>query len=91
MDVSIRLSAQPGALVDQLLPLPEVPSACLGFDALLACRLARARINLNRLERDTGSRDHSALAAARVEFALAARALADDLIARGLHSGRDGD
>lgn len=91
MDVRIRLDERAEVLVDQPFPLPEVPPACLGFDSPLARRLARAKDLLDRLERDTASRDHDALGAARVEFALAARALADDLIARGLHSGRDGD
>lgn len=56
------------------------------IDMTLAGRLARAKANLDRLERDAASKDLSALAAARVEFALASRALADELIAKGLHA-----
>ncbi|WP_136069156.1 hypothetical protein [Modicisalibacter radicis] len=56
----------------------------------LAGRLARAKANLDRLERDVASKDHSALAAARVEFALASRALADEFIAQGLHGSAQG-
>ncbi len=49
-------------------------------------RLARAKLRLDRLERDATTKDLSALTAARVEFALAARDLADTLIALGLGS-----
>ncbi|MBZ9557885.1 MULTISPECIES: hypothetical protein [unclassified Modicisalibacter] len=52
----------------------------------LARRLACAKLRLDRLERDFASKDESALAAARVEFALASRALADALVAQGLHA-----
>ncbi|MCA1768977.1 MAG: hypothetical protein LC652_03175 [Halomonas sp.] len=71
-------------LIDQPLIDPEVPDACLVFDTVLARRLADAKTRLDRLERDTDSRDISALATARIEFAQAARAVADDLLGRGL-------
>ncbi|MCE8033189.1 MAG: hypothetical protein LPK20_13810 [Halomonas sp.] len=48
----------------------------------LCKRLVMAKTQLDRLERDTTSKDLSALSAARVEFALASRALADALIAQ---------
>ncbi|MCE9681873.1 hypothetical protein [Halomonas alkalisoli] len=53
-------------------------------------RLVRAKLLLDGLERDAGSKDMGALSAARVEFALAARALANALIARSQH-GRESD
>ncbi|WP_290788900.1 hypothetical protein [Halomonas sp.] len=71
-------------LIDQTLIDPEVPDACLVFDTVLARRLASAKALLDRLERDTDSRDLSALAAARIEFAQASRAVADNLLSRGL-------
>ncbi|MDN3523604.1 hypothetical protein [Halomonas ramblicola] len=76
-------------LVDQHLTAPHLPAACLGFDGSLARRLARAKARLDRLERDTGSRDLAALGAARIEFTQASRAVADDLIARGLDVSGD--
>ncbi|AXY41997.1 hypothetical protein ACFFU2_12165 [Halomonas alkalicola] len=71
-------------LIDQPLADPEVPDACLVFDTALARRLAQAKALLDRLERDSDSRDLSALGAARIEFAQASRAVADDLLSRGL-------
>lgn len=91
MDVSMISSDLPDALVDQRLTPPDLPPACIGFDTSLSCRLAQAKARLDRLEHDHRSRDHSALATARVEFALAARALADALVARGLHTRWDAD
>ncbi|SFH51506.1 hypothetical protein [Modicisalibacter xianhensis] len=52
------------------------------FDPSLVRRLAYAKLRLDRLEQDRASRDLSALMSARVEFALASRALADHLIAQ---------
>lgn len=46
----------------------------------LCKRLVMAKIQLDRLERDASCKDLSALSAARIEFALASRALADALI-----------
>lgn len=54
-------------------------------------RLVHAKLLLDGLERDAGSKDMGALSAARVEFALAARALADELIARGQHGRKSND
>jgi len=74
-------------------PFPSLSDAANGdcaLDMSLAGRLARAKTNLDRLERDAASKDHSALAAARVEFALASRALADELVAQGLHAAAHG-
>lgn len=77
--------AAPEELVEQPCPMPDLPPACVGLEASLARRLAEAKARLDRLEQEVGSRDLSALAMARVEFALAARAIADGLIARGQH------
>ncbi|MDW5377169.1 hypothetical protein R6258_09610 [Halomonas sp. HP20-15] len=66
--------------------LGDAANGASAAETALAGRLARAKANLDRLERDVASKDHSALAAARVEFALASRALADELVARGLHA-----
>lgn len=91
MEVS-RMSCEPSDdLVEQQFPMPDAPPACTGLDAALERRLARAKARLDRMEREAVSRDLSALAMARVEFALAARALADDLIARGLHVPGESD
>lgn len=46
-------------------------------------RLALAKVKLDRLERDPISKDQGALSSARIEFALAARALADALVVLG--------
>lgn len=91
MEVSRMSSALTDDLVDQLFPIPEAPPGCVGLDAALGRRLATAKARLDRMEREVVSRDLSALAMARVEFALAARALADDLIARGLHAPGESD
>lgn len=63
--------------------------ASLSGDALkaptkqsLCKRLVIAKAQLDRLERDGSSKDLSALSAARIEFALASRALADALISQ---------
>ncbi|MGQ4878551.1 hypothetical protein ACOJCM_08260 [Billgrantia sp. LNSP4103-1] len=53
-------------------------------NAALCKRLVMAKTKLDRLERDGTCKDLSALSAARVEFALASRALADALIAQEL-------
>lgn len=58
----------------------STPEQCLEH------RLVKAKMQLDGLELDGSSKDLSALSAARVEFALAARALADELIARGQHA-----
>lgn len=71
-------------------PLGDAANGACASETALAGRLARAKANLDRLERDVASKDHSALAAARVEFALASRALADELISRGLHASLHG-
>lgn len=91
MEVSRMSCALSDDLVDQLFPMPDTPPACIGLDAALGRRLARAKVRLDRVEREVVSRDLSALAMARVEFALAARALADDLVARGLHVWGESD
>ncbi|MDI5891463.1 hypothetical protein [Halomonas rhizosphaerae] len=83
--------AAPEELVEQPFPIPNLPLACIGLEASLARRLAEAKARLDRLEHEVDSRDLSALAMARVEFALAARAMADELIARGLHAREKGD
>lgn len=49
--------------------------------AALCKRLVLAKMKLDRLKQDGASRDLSALSAARVEFALASRALADVMVA----------
>lgn len=84
MNVLNMPSGLPDELTDQPYPMPEVPPACSCLGNALLKRLARARVRLDRMERDSASKDLSELAAARVEFALASRALADDLIAHGL-------
>ncbi|PMR72170.1 hypothetical protein CR158_07895 [Halomonas heilongjiangensis] len=91
MEVPSMTCTLPDDLVDQLCPMPEAPPGCIGLDAALGRRLATAKARLDRMEREVVSRDLSALAMARVEFALAARALADDLIARGLHTSGESD
>lgn len=50
----------------------------------LCKRLVMAKTQLDRLERDGASKDLTALSAARIEFALASRALADELMAQEL-------
>ncbi|EPC03168.1 hypothetical protein L861_22935 [Litchfieldella anticariensis FP35 = DSM 16096] len=84
MDVLDMTSRLPDELVDQPYPMPEVPPTCSCLGNALLKRLARAKVRLDRMERDNASRDLSELAAARVEFSLASRALADDLITQGL-------
>lgn len=96
MEVSMISRDLTEALVDQQLPPADhFPAdlfpADIGLDTSLSCRLAQAKARLDRLEHDHRSRDHSALATARVEFALAARALADALIAQGLHARWEAD
>ncbi|EWG98426.1 hypothetical protein [Halomonas sp. BC04] len=54
-------------------------------------RLVQAKLLLDDLERNSSSKDMGALSAARVEFALAARALADELIAQGQQGRERGD
>ncbi|APX91993.1 hypothetical protein BWR19_02965 [Halomonas sp. 1513] len=78
-DVACQLPAEPMS-VDP----PPADTPQLMIDAGLGYRLANAKANLDRLEQQTHSRDDSALASARIEFALASRALANDLI---LHHG----
>ncbi|WP_282041558.1 hypothetical protein [Halomonas alimentaria] len=84
MDTMPSHPLTPSELIDQPLPSPHVPAVCLGFDAELARRLALAKARLDRMEHDPDSRDLSALGAARIEFAQASRAVADELLARGL-------
>ncbi|MCC5883836.1 MAG: hypothetical protein JJU25_14540 [Halomonas sp.] len=55
----------------------EAPS-----NEVLCRRLVIAKTHLDRMERDGTCKDLSALSSARVEFALASRALADALIAQ---------
>lgn len=50
----------------------------------LCKRLVMAKTQLDRLERDGTCKDLSALSAARIEFALASRTLADALITQEL-------
>lgn len=50
----------------------------------LCKRLVMAKTQLDRLERDGTCKDLGALNAARIEFALASRTLADALIAQEL-------
>ncbi len=80
-EVSCELRTE---FMEQLLEASGSPPVFLEIDALLGQRLARAKARLDRLERDLVTRDYSALATARVEFALASRAMADHLIACGL-------
>ncbi|AMD02253.1 MULTISPECIES: hypothetical protein [Halomonas] len=54
-------------------------------------RLVQAKLVLDDLERNASSKDMGALSAARVEFALAARALADELIAQGKQGRERGE
>ncbi|MCG7600775.1 hypothetical protein MHM84_13370 [Halomonas sp. McH1-25] len=79
MDTAVTFASLADALV-----CPTQPStpANLTLDPALAQRLSNAKLRLDRLEQDRASRDLSALMAARVEFALASRALADHLIAQ---------
>lgn len=83
--------ALPHELVEQPLTTPDLPQVCIGLEVSLARRLAEAKARLDRLEHEVDSRDLSALATARVEFALASRAMADELIVRGLHARGNGD
>ncbi|MGQ4878543.1 hypothetical protein ACOJCM_08220 [Billgrantia sp. LNSP4103-1] len=71
----------PAASSDQAVVETELSRSVL--DEGLCRRLALAKIKLDRLERDVGSKDQGALSASRIEFALASRALADALIAQG--------
>lgn len=83
MEVSEVSCELPAAFMEQLLEASYAPPVFLEIDALLGQRLARAKARLDRLERDLVTRDYSALATARVEFALASRAMADHLMACG--------
>ncbi|SDL96539.1 hypothetical protein SAMN05192555_10862 [Franzmannia pantelleriensis] len=78
-EVSCHLQAEPAVTDCQLLDATQ-----LAIDATLGRRLANAKARLDRLEQQPHSRDDTALASARVEFSLASRALADDLLAHGL-------
>lgn len=84
MEVSEVSCELPTEFMEQWLEASDAPAVFLEIDALLGQRLARAKARLDRLERDLVTRDYSALATARVEFALASRAMADHLVARGL-------
>lgn len=84
MEVSEVSCELPAEFMEQLLEASDAPPVFLEIDALLGQRLARAKARLDRLERDLVTRDYSALATARVEFALASRAMADHLMACGL-------
>ncbi|WP_104202941.1 hypothetical protein [Billgrantia saliphila] len=77
----MNLLNMPGDAPDSLATTP-----CPKADDALCRRLARAKLKLDRLERDVTTKDLSALTAARVEFALAARKVADALVAQGLGS-----
>ena len=74
-DASCDLPAEPLSTA-----YPTVDTTQLSLDANLARRLATAKARLDRLEQQPRSRDDTALAAARIEFSLASRALADALI-----------
>lgn len=63
------------------LELPDEMGEMATNEALCK-RLIMTKTQLDRLERDGTCKDLSALSAARVEFALASRALADALIAQ---------
>jgi|GEM_PF-1913443 hypothetical protein len=89
MDVSEVSCELPTAFIEQWLEASDAPPAFLEIDTSLGRRLARAKARLDRLERDLVTRDHNALATARVEFALASRAMADHLLARGLLESDD--
>ncbi|SFU57210.1 hypothetical protein [Halomonas korlensis] len=84
MEVSEVSCELPAEFMEQLLEASDAPPVFFEIDALLGQRLARAKARLDRLERDLVTRDYSALATARVEFALASRAMADHLMACGL-------
>lgn len=86
MNVSVTPNELAGEATDSLSQPPEASHGPLQIHLSLVQRLARAKARLDRLEQDRASRDHSALETARVEFALASRALADELVARGLHN-----
>ncbi|MFQ3786421.1 hypothetical protein [Halomonas sp. A29] len=68
----MNMLSMPGASPDEVAE-PRANEA-------LCKRLVMAKIQLDRLERDGSCKDLSALSAARIEFALASRALADALI-----------
>ncbi|WP_446021188.1 hypothetical protein [Billgrantia sp. Q4P2] len=70
----MNMLSMPGASSDEVVG----PSA----NEALCKRLVMAKIQLDRLERDDSCKDLSALSAARIEFALASRALADALISQ---------
>ena len=74
-DASCDLPAEPLSTA-----YPTLDSHHLTIDASLVRRLATAKARLDRLEQQPRSRDDTALAAARIEFSLASRALADALI-----------
>ncbi|HSP59042.1 MAG TPA: hypothetical protein VLO12_12130 [Halomonas sp.] len=84
MELSEVSCELPAEFMEQLLVASDAPAVFLEIDALLGKRLARAKARLDRLERDLVTRDHCALTTARVEFALASRAMADYLMACGL-------
>ncbi|WP_111413034.1 hypothetical protein [Billgrantia lactosivorans] len=68
-----------------MLSIPgDIPGEAVAprLNEVLCKRLVMAKIQLDRLEGDGACKDLSALSAARVEFALASRALADALIAQ---------
>ena len=91
MNVSTGSSEPSDTVVEPPAPSPDAPQDRLALDASLGRRLAAAKARLDRLELDAVSKDVSALAKARVEFTLAARALADHLIAHGLHDASNSD
>jgi hypothetical protein len=70
----MNMLSAPGILPGEI----EEPST----NGALCRRLVMAKSQLDRLERDGTCKDLSALSAARVEFALASRELADALIAQ---------
>ncbi|PAU76146.1 hypothetical protein [Halomonas salipaludis] len=83
-DASCDLPAEPLSTA-----YPMVDTTHLAIDANLVRRLAKAKARLDRLEQQTRSRDDTALAAARIEFSLASRALADALITQDAHLAVD--
>lgn len=70
----MNMLSMPGGSPDEV----KAPRA----NEALCKRLVMAKIQLDRLERDDSCKDLSALSAARIEFALASRSLADALIAQ---------
>ena len=79
MDIAVTFESLDDAFAP---PALQTMPLNMFLEPALARRLAYAKLRLDRLEQDRASRDLSALMSARVEFALASRALADHLIAQ---------